>query len=133
MLHILNNRAHTVAGKCQKYAYDPFESEFFLGLFFVDKEKRYVQITEHISHEVAHQWFYSVIGNDPYNEPWLDESFAEFFEDFVFPISGLNVIEEIELEKDKNTGVPIQRYTDFYKIKKPLHFSIKRTRVLMVD
>ena len=28
------------------------------------------------------------------------EAFAEFFEDFVFPISGLNVIEEIELEKD---------------------------------
>ena len=83
----------------------------------LDKEKQYVQITEQISHEVAHQWFYSVIGNDPYNEPWLDESFAEFFEDFVFPISGLNVIEEIELEKDKNTGFPFQIYEDFYKLK----------------
>ena len=83
----------------------------------LDEEKRYDHIEAHISHEVAHQWFYSVIGNDPYNEPWLDESFAEFFESFVFPISGLKVIEELELEKDKNTGVPIQTYTDFYKLK----------------
>ena len=83
----------------------------------LDEGKRYDHIESHIPHEVAHQWFYSVIGNDPYNEPWLDEAFAEFFEGFVFPISGLNVIEKIELEKDKNTGVPIQRYTDFYRIK----------------
>ena len=92
----------------------------------LDKEKRYVQITEHISHEVAHQWFYSVIGNDPYNEPWLDESFAEFFEDFVFPISGLNVIEEIELEKDKNTGFPFQIYEDFYKLK---HYMLEQMQI----
>lgn len=30
------------------------------------------------AHEVAHQWFYGVIGNDIYNEPWLDESFAQY-------------------------------------------------------
>lgn len=29
-----------------------------------------------IAHEVAHQWFYSLVGNDQYNDPWLDESFA---------------------------------------------------------
>ena len=46
----------------------------------LDEGKRYDHIETHIPHEVAHQWFYSVIGNDPYNEPWLDEAFAEFFE-----------------------------------------------------
>jgi aminopeptidase N len=30
------------------------------------------------AHEVAHQWFYGVLGNDIYNEPWLDESFAQY-------------------------------------------------------
>lgn len=30
------------------------------------------------AHEVAHQWFYSVIGNDVINNPWLDESFAQY-------------------------------------------------------
>lgn len=31
-----------------------------------------------VSHEVAHQWFYGVVGNDQYEEPFLDESFAQF-------------------------------------------------------
>lgn len=35
-------------------------------------------IIENTSHEVAHQWFYAVIGNNCYEEPWLDESFASF-------------------------------------------------------
>jgi hypothetical protein len=29
-------------------------------------------------HEVAHQWFYGILGNDVFNQPWLDESFANF-------------------------------------------------------
>jgi aminopeptidase N len=29
-------------------------------------------------HEVAHQWWYSLVGNDPVNEPWLDEALAGF-------------------------------------------------------
>jgi aminopeptidase N len=31
-----------------------------------------------VAHELAHQWFYSIVGDDQYSEPWLDESFAEF-------------------------------------------------------
>jgi hypothetical protein len=31
-----------------------------------------------IAHELAHQWFYAIVGDDQYREPWLDESFAEF-------------------------------------------------------
>jgi hypothetical protein len=31
-----------------------------------------------IAHELAHQWFYSIVGDDQWSEPWLDESFAEF-------------------------------------------------------
>lgn len=33
-----------------------------------------------IAHEVAHQWWYSIVGNDEYREPWLDESFASWSE-----------------------------------------------------
>jgi hypothetical protein len=31
-----------------------------------------------IAHEVAHQWWYLVVHNDPVNEPWLDEALAEY-------------------------------------------------------
>jgi hypothetical protein len=31
-----------------------------------------------VSHEVAHQWFYAIVGSDQLREPWLDEGLAEF-------------------------------------------------------
>lgn len=31
-----------------------------------------------VYHEVAHQWFYYLVGNDENEEAWLDESFASF-------------------------------------------------------
>jgi aminopeptidase N len=30
-----------------------------------------------VAHEVGHQWFYSVLGNDQIDEPWLDESLTQ--------------------------------------------------------
>ena len=30
------------------------------------------------AHEVAHQWWYGVVGNDVFAEPWLDEALATF-------------------------------------------------------
>ena len=32
----------------------------------------------HLVHEVAHQWFYGLAGNDQFRDPWLDESFATY-------------------------------------------------------
>ncbi|MGO4458115.1 M1 family metallopeptidase [Streptomyces sp. M-16] len=32
-------------------------------------------------HEIAHQWWYGIVGNDQYHQPWLDESFAEYATD----------------------------------------------------
>jgi hypothetical protein len=29
-----------------------------------------------VSHELAHQWWFGIVGNDEFAEPWLDESFA---------------------------------------------------------
>jgi hypothetical protein len=31
-----------------------------------------------VAHETAHQWWYSVIGNNPYEHPWLDEGLTEY-------------------------------------------------------
>jgi hypothetical protein len=31
-----------------------------------------------VAHEIAHQWFYGLVGTDQWREPWLDEGFATF-------------------------------------------------------
>jgi len=31
-----------------------------------------------IAHEVGHQWFYSAVGNDQVNDPWLDEAVTQY-------------------------------------------------------
>jgi len=31
-----------------------------------------------VAHEVGHQWFYNLVGNDQLDDPWLDESLTQF-------------------------------------------------------
>jgi aminopeptidase N len=31
-----------------------------------------------VAHEVGHQWFYSLVGNDEVHDPWLDEALATY-------------------------------------------------------
>ncbi|MFN2223774.1 MAG: alpha/beta fold hydrolase [Candidatus Promineifilaceae bacterium] len=31
-----------------------------------------------VAHEVGHQWFYSVVGNDQLDEPWVDEALVQY-------------------------------------------------------
>ncbi|MEJ2487269.1 MAG: M1 family metallopeptidase [Anaerolineales bacterium] len=37
-----------------------------------------------IVHETAHQWFYNMVGSDQINQPWLDESFAQYLTHLYF-------------------------------------------------
>lgn len=49
------------------------------GLVLLLLNRRYTAETRYVTaHETAHQWFYGVVGNDIYNEPWLDEAFAQY-------------------------------------------------------
>jgi hypothetical protein len=36
-----------------------------------------------VAHELSHQWFYSLVGNDQARDPWLDESLATYGEAMV--------------------------------------------------
>lgn len=38
-----------------------------------------------ITHEVAHQWWYGLVGNNQFREPWLDESFAQYSNERLHP------------------------------------------------
>lgn len=55
----------------------------------LDENASFSELCSRVVHEVAHQWFYGVVGNDPYEEPWLDESLAEYCEDMLYQQSKL--------------------------------------------
>ncbi|MCG3211174.1 MAG: hypothetical protein FOGNACKC_04812 [Anaerolineae bacterium] len=35
-------------------------------------------LTVLVAHETAHQWWYGLVGNNPYQSPWLDEGLTEY-------------------------------------------------------
>ena len=39
-------------------------------------------------HELAHQWWYGIVGDDEYANPWLDESFADYSTDLAQGLDG---------------------------------------------
>jgi aminopeptidase N len=42
----------------------------------IDPDHSYLEAT--VAHEVGHQWFYNLVGNDQLDDPWLDESLTQF-------------------------------------------------------
>lgn len=50
--------------------------EFPAALQFGDVDRRGLRSL--IAHELAHQWFYALVGNNQARNPWIDEAFATF-------------------------------------------------------
>jgi aminopeptidase N len=75
-----------------------------------------------IVHELAHQWFFNLVGNDVLNEPWLDEALAQFatlayFEE-AYGTSGAEGFHEALQERWRRVqeaeipiGMPVGAYT----------------------
>jgi aminopeptidase N len=42
-----------------------------------------------VVHEIAHQWWYGLVGDDQSREPWLDESFATYSHEWLVPNANL--------------------------------------------
>ena len=59
------------------------------------------------SHEVAHEWFYGLVGNDQARDPWLDESFATYAEALHLGTGGLYAAATIPAEARNRVGAPM--------------------------
>ncbi len=49
-----------------------------LALIGEDLYRLRSELTFLVAHEVAHQWWYSMVGSNPYQYPWLDEGLTEY-------------------------------------------------------
>ena len=94
-----------------------------------------------ISHEVAHQWWYSLVGNDQTIDPWLDEALAQYSvalyygevygaasKTAMFDIYGANWNAYLNENVDLTIGEPVTAYEQnayFYIVyqKAPLFFA----------
>ena len=69
-----------------------------------------------VVHEIAHQWFYNIIGNDEYNEAWLDEGLTEYVTALFFEINPEYGIEYSKIIGDmlKSYQLFVDIYTDIF-------------------
>ena len=79
----------------EKYGQYPYpEVDIVLGTFTAFGGMEYPQFVmavpsdSVIVHELGHQWFYGLVGDDEYTEPWLDEAFASYVTDVYYGDNG---------------------------------------------
>lgn len=99
-----------------------------------------------IVHEVAHQWFYALIGNDQLDEPWLDEAAASYAEVLYLeaigePQAATGLLDQFRLilrasgKAETPIGLPISAYASesdygvFVYLKGALFFDALRSRL----
>jgi hypothetical protein len=99
-------------------------------------------------HETAHQWWYSLVGNDQLDEPWLDEALTnysvvvyfekvygqKFAEMFVEDYFVHNYDEIVKAGRDEIVGRPVaefseEQYGPIVYVKGPLFFHYLRQQV----
>jgi aminopeptidase N len=113
---------------------------------------RYETITQRtewvVAHEVIHQWWYSLVGNDQIDEPWLDEALTQYstllyFEHRYGAETAAGLLERYfqdpyealkEKGRDVPAGLPIAAYSDedygaVVYGKGPLYFHALRQKV----
>ncbi|TJY42663.1 FtsX-like permease family protein [Cohnella pontilimi] len=61
-------------------------------------------------HELAHQWFYGVISNDPYHDGWLDESMAEFATSLY--LHDYSFAQKFDKPNAKPSNLPLSQYEE---------------------
>lgn len=125
----LENTMVTMEEAVGDYYYDHFTLEY--GYFYGMESSGIVYCSHEIEestvvHELVHQWFYSMIGNDQANESFVDEALTTYATSFyyydLYGINGYNTYLDIRsslnplyvLRYEASLGVNLLRYVDDY-------------------
>jgi len=81
-----------------------------------------------IVHEIAHQWWYAVVGNNEITEAWLDESLAEYTTILFFEKH-----KEFDVTYEELVSESFANYTLFADIVSSLNKKINTSMLLKVD
>ena len=133
------------------YPYDTYSvvaSDFFIGgmeypmLVMIDeslynKENKFL-LEYVIAHETAHQWWYSVIGNDEISEPWLDEALTEYstvlyFEEKYGKETGDKLIKTMEVQTRNFKANDMFKATTDYKDSSEYSLSVYTKGAVVFD
>ncbi|WP_088068167.1 M1 family metallopeptidase [Gottfriedia luciferensis] len=82
------------------------------GIVTVDSNGRSNNVIIMTVHEIAHQWFYGVISNDPFYDAWIDEGLASLTTNLF--LAGKDEIPNYKLPvklEPKPSNLPIDQYT----------------------
>ncbi|MEQ3549309.1 M1 family aminopeptidase [Pseudonocardia nematodicida] len=65
-----------------------------------------------VAHELAHSWFYSLVGNDQGRDPWLDETFATWAQAIVSDQFDYYRLDRFSPDDDGPIGAPMSYWDD---------------------
>jgi hypothetical protein len=68
-----------------------------------------------VVHEVAHMWFYGMVGNSQFRDPWLDEAFASYAETVVHAHDEADLREDLGIRGDVGGSMADFRDQDDYE------------------
>ena len=63
-----------------------------------------------LEHEVAHMWFYGMVGNSQFRNPWLDEAFATYAEALLDPSQAATLSPALGI--DGEVGAAMDEFSD---------------------
>ena len=84
--------------------------EFPAALQFGDVDRRGLHSL--IAHELAHQWFYALVGNNQARDPWIDEAFATYAQAVVAGQRDVYRLDELPRRRRGNLGAPMSYWAE---------------------
>jgi hypothetical protein len=70
------------------------------------------ELPELVAHELAHQWFYGLVGNDQARDPWLDEGFATYAQAVIDHTPEEYATHDVPKELRGRLGDPMAAWSD---------------------